>query len=97
MTMKNKPAGSTESSPRSSPTGSPPSSPPSSPEHDLLTRKELASLLRLRPNTLAVWAVKGRFAKELPIIRLGNRIRYRHSDYVSFIGSRAGLPLEDEK
>lgn len=93
MTMKNKPAGSTESSPRNRPIGSP----TGSPEHDLLTRKELASLLRLRPNTLAVWAVKGRFAKELPIIRLGNRIRYRYSDYVSFIANRAGLPLEDEK
>ncbi len=59
---------------------------PGSPEHELLTRKEAAYLLRLRPNTLAVWAVTGRFAKELPIIRLGrNLIRYRRSDVQCFI------------
>lgn len=71
-----------------------PSSPVSSPEHDLLTRKETAYLLRLRPNTLAVWAVKGRFAKELPIIRLGNNlIRYRRRDVEAFINSRMEAPL----
>lgn len=61
----------------------------SSPAHDLLTRKETAYLLRLRPNTLAVWAVTGRFAKELPIVRLGrNLIRYRRSDVEHFIDGR---------
>lgn len=69
----------------------------SSPEHDLLTRKEAAYLLRLRPNTLAVWAVKRRFAKELPIIRLGkNLIRYRRSDIERFIESRAGALADAE-
>jgi len=47
-------------------------------------------MLRLRPNTLAVWAVTGRFAKELPIIRLGrNLIRYRRSDIERFINAHA--------
>nr|NMF99565.1 helix-turn-helix domain-containing protein [Aromatoleum toluolicum] len=79
-----KPAGSTLRSSTGSAAGSP--------AHDLLTRKEAAYLLRLRPNTLAVWAVKGRFEKELPIIRLGrNLIRYRRSDIERFIESRAGL------
>lgn len=74
-----------------------PSSTVSSPEHDLLTRKEAAYLLRLRPNTLAVWAVKRRFEKELPIIRFGkNLIRYRRSDIERFVESHAGLPLEGE-
>lgn len=65
---------------------------PGSPEHELLTRKEAAYLLRLRPNTLAVWAVKRRFEKELPIVRLGrNLIRYRRSDVQRFIdGARTG-------
>lgn len=62
-----------------------------SPVHDLLTRKEAAYLLRLRPNTLAVWAVKRRFDKDLPIIRLGrNLVRYRRSDILRFIELRAG-------
>jgi len=68
-------------------------SPDGSPAHDLLTRKEAAYLLRLRPNTLAVWAVKGRYAKELPVIQLGrNLIRYRRSDIERFIEGRAGVP-----
>lgn len=61
-----------------------------SPVHNLLTRKEAAYLLRLRPNTLAVWAVKKRFAEELPVIRLGrNLIRYRRSDVERFIDASA--------
>ena len=61
-----------------------------SPEHDLLTRKEVAFMLRLRPNTLAVWAVKKRFEKELPIVRLGrNLVRYLRSDVERFIASKA--------
>lgn len=73
------------------------SSPTGSPAHDLLTRKEAAYLLRLRPNTLAVWAVKRRFEKELPIIRLGkNLIRYRRSDIERFIESRASALVDEE-
>ena len=76
--------------------GSPTSSPTSSPVHDLLTRKEAAYLLRLRPNTLAVWAVKHRFDKELPVVRLGrNLIRYRRSDIQRFIDQRAGAIFND--
>lgn len=68
-----------------------PSSTTGSPVHDLLTRKEAAYLLRLRPNTLAVWAVKRRFDKDLPIIRLGrNLVRYRRSDILRFIEQHAG-------
>lgn len=49
-------------------------------------------MLRLRPNTLAVWATKGRYAKELPVIRLGrNVVRYRRSDVERFIDLMAGL------
>ena len=68
----------------------------SAPVHDLLTRKEAAYLLRLRPNTLAVWAVTRRFDKDLPIVRLGrNLIRYRRSDILSFIERRAGAQSVD--
>jgi hypothetical protein len=73
-----------------------PGSPASSPAHELLTRKEAAYLLRLRPNTLAVWAVSRRFDKELPVIRLGrNLIRYRRSDILRFIEQRAGTFFAD--
>lgn len=56
------------------------------PVHELLTRKEAAFMLRLRPNTLAVWAVKRKFERELPVIRLGrNLVRYWRSDVINFI------------
>lgn len=63
------------------------------PVHELLTRKEAAFMLRLRPNTLAVWAVKRKFERELPVIRLGrNLIRYRRSDIIDFI-KRSALKI----
>ncbi len=62
-----------------------PSSTTGSPVQDLLTRKEAAYLLRLRHNTLDVWAVTRRFDKELPVIRLcRNLVRYRRSDILRF-------------
>ena len=58
---------------------------------DLLTRKEAAEILRVKPNTLAVWAVKGWYADELPTVRLSRTaIRYRRADVERFIASRAG-------
>jgi hypothetical protein len=62
-----------------------------SPVHELLTRKEAAYMLRLQPNTLAAWAVKRRFEKELPPIRLGRLIRYRRSDILAFIERHAAI------
>lgn len=73
-----------------------PGTPASSTTHELLTRKEAAYLLRLRPNTLAVWAVTRRFSKELPVVRLGrNLVRYRRSDILRFIEQRAGSLSND--
>lgn len=64
----------------------------SSPHHELLTRKEAAHILRLQPNTLAVWASNKRYLKELPVIRLGrNSVRYRRIDVERFIDLMAGL------
>lgn len=61
---------------------------------DLLTRKEAAELLLLKPNTLAVWATKGWYAKELPVVRLSRTaIRYRRLDVERFISSRSGNPI----
>lgn len=62
---------------------------------DLLTRTETAELLRLKPDTLAVWAAKGWYSNELPIVRIGNRqVRYRREDVERFIASRTGKPVE---
>jgi predicted site-specific integrase-resolvase len=49
----------------------------------LLTRKEAADLLGLKPQTLAKWAMTG---KNLPVVKLGNRTtRYLYADVISFI------------
>ena len=49
----------------------------------LLTRKQTAELLGLKPQTLAKWSMTG---KNLPVIRLGNRsTRYAYADVIAFI------------
>jgi predicted DNA-binding transcriptional regulator AlpA len=49
----------------------------------LITRKETADLLSLKPQTLAKWAMTG---KNLPVIRIGNRaVRYSLADVMAFI------------
>ncbi len=46
-------------------------------EDRLLTRKEAADLLRLKPQTLAKWAMTGRHPQ---VVHIGQAARYRHSD-----------------
>ncbi len=48
----------------------------------LLTRAEAAEMLGLKPQTLAVWALTGRF---LPVVKLGRAVRYKRSDVEQFI------------
>jgi predicted DNA-binding transcriptional regulator AlpA len=49
----------------------------------LLTRREVAELLGLAPQTLAKWAMTG---KNLSVVKLGNRTtRYLFADVMSFI------------
>ena len=44
----------------------------------LLTRKQAAQFLCLRPQTLAVWAMTGR---HLPVVTIGSRmVRYKLAD-----------------
>lgn len=70
---------------------------------DLLTRKEAAELLLLKPQTMATWATKGWYSKELPVVRLSSRcVRYRRADVEKFIETQAGravseLPTSQEK
>lgn len=52
---------------------------------NLLTRREAAELLGLKPQTLAVWAVSGKY---LPYVRCGRAARYKRSDIEQFIRLR---------
>lgn len=49
----------------------------------LLSRKEAAYILKVKPQTLAVWACTGRY--DLPFIKVGSRVFYRREDLESFL------------
>ena len=61
--------------------------PPASVSADerLLTVKEAAAFLRVRPGTVYTWVECGR----LDCLRAGNRIRFRLVDLVAWAGGRA--------
>ena len=52
----------------------------------LLTREQTAEMLGIAPQTLAVWAVSGRY--NLPMVKVGRSVRYRLSDIEKFIERR---------
>jgi excisionase family DNA binding protein len=52
----------------------------------LLSRAEAAAYLGLRPQTLASWAVSGRYS--LPFVKAGRLARYRLSDLERFAERR---------
>lgn len=52
----------------------------------LLTRQEAAEVLRVKPQTLAVWAVTQRYG--LPYVKVGRKAMYRLSDLDAFIARR---------
>ena len=52
----------------------------------LLTRREAAEILGIRPQTLATWACTDRYA--LPTIRVGRSVRYRAADLEGWLKSR---------
>ncbi|WP_284186793.1 helix-turn-helix domain-containing protein [Zoogloea oryzae] len=49
----------------------------------LLTRLEAAQLLRIQPQTLAVWASTKRYP--LPVVKVGRLVRYRLADLEQFM------------
>ena len=55
-------------------------------ESTLLNREEAAKYLGVRSQTLAVWAVSGRY--NLPMIKVGRSCRYRKSDLDAWLTSR---------
>ena len=54
----------------------------------LLTREQAAEFLSIRPQTLAVWSVTGRYS--LPVVKVGRSVRYRLEDLTAFLESRRG-------
>ncbi len=63
----------------------------------LLTPSEVADLLGVSVQTLAVWRCAERYA--LPYVKVGARVRYRAEDLKRFIGHyrEAGAPPAAEK
>lgn len=55
-------------------------------EQRLLTREEAAEYLRVKPQTLGVWALRG--TPPLKFIRAGRRVLYRISDLEQFLSDR---------
>jgi len=56
------------------------------PPSPLFTRREAAAYLGLKPQTLAVWAVTGRYG--LPMVRVGRSVRYRVTDLERWLTAR---------
>ena len=53
----------------------------------LYTTEEAARLMKLHPQTLKTWRT-GRGDVELPFVKIGRAIRYRHVDIQAFIQTR---------
>lgn len=54
--------------------------------HELLDERGAATLLGLSPGTLSVWRCTGRY--KLPFLKVGRRVRYRHSDLLAWLQAR---------
>jgi excisionase family DNA binding protein len=52
----------------------------------LLTRTEAAEYLGVKPQTLAVWQVTGRY--NLPVVKVGRSVRYRVADLEAWLAAR---------
>lgn len=56
---------------------------------ELLTRKEAAKYLGLKPQTLAVWLCNKRHP--LPVVRIGRLVKYKKADLDAFIQNHTSL------
>jgi excisionase family DNA binding protein len=62
--------------------------------NSMLTTKEAAEFLGIRPSTLNVWRSSG--TVNVPYIRVGTAIRYRLSDLEEYVSKRRVMPTEME-
>jgi excisionase family DNA binding protein len=53
----------------------------------LLDEKQAAEYLTISPGTLSVWRSTGRW--QLPFVKIGRCVRYRHSDLDAWLEARA--------
>jgi excisionase family DNA binding protein len=56
------------------------------PHPEMLTRDQAAEYIGSRPQTLAVWAITGRY--NLPMVKVGRSVRYRRSDIDAWLERR---------
>jgi excisionase family DNA binding protein len=52
----------------------------------LLTQEQVAQRLGIKPATLQIWRVTGRY--RLPFVKCGRLVRYREEDVCAFIENR---------
>ena len=53
---------------------------------ELLDEQAAADVLGVTPGTLSVWRSTGRY--ELPFLKIGRKVRYRHSDLMDWLEKR---------
>ena len=53
---------------------------------ELLDEQAAADVLEVTPGTLSVWRSTGRYA--LPFLKIGRKVRYRHSDLMVWLEKR---------
>lgn len=58
---------------------------------ELLTRKETAAILRVKPQTMSIWAMSGR---HLPYVRVGGRAMYRKADVKRYLAQNTVQPAD---
>ena len=61
----------------------------------LLTRREAAEYLGVRPETLAVWHCTRRY--NLPVVKVGRSVRYRLADLEAWLAARTIGAVADEE
>jgi len=59
-------------------------------DNELLTEREAAAILAVKPATLNTWRCLGRH--DLPFVRVGRAIRYRRADVLAFIEANTVTP-----
>ncbi|HKY96352.1 MAG TPA: helix-turn-helix domain-containing protein [Gemmatimonadaceae bacterium] len=62
------------------------------PTTKLLTTRELASMLGLKPRTVDTWRVTG---EGPPFVRIGRVVRYRQSDIETFLAGQLRRSTSD--
>lgn len=60
----------------------------------LLTERQAAEFLNIKPGTLACWRVTKRYP--LPYIKIGRSVRYRLSDLEEFATAREQIASDSE-